>query len=63
MPKLKSKRGAVKRFRKTAFGKYKHRSALRNHILTKKSPKRKLHLSSMAIVDKSDTKAIKALLN
>lgn len=63
MPKLKSNRGAAKRFRKTASGKYKHRCSLRNHILTKKSPKRKRHLGSMAIVDESDTKAINALLN
>jgi large subunit ribosomal protein L35 len=63
MPKLKSKRGAAKRFRKTASGKYKHRCAFRNHILTKKSSKRKRHLSSTAMVDKSDTNAIKELLN
>jgi large subunit ribosomal protein L35 len=63
MPKLKTKRGAAKRFKKTASGKYKHRCALRNHILTKKSPKRKRQSSSMAVVDKSDTNAIKELLN
>ncbi len=41
MPKLKSHRGACKRFRKTASGAIKRRGAYRNHILTKKSPKQK----------------------
>jgi large subunit ribosomal protein L35 len=44
MPKLKSHRGAHKRFRKTASGAVKRRGAYRNHILTKKSTKQKRHL-------------------
>ena len=40
MPKLKTHRGAAKRFRRTSAG-FKHRRAYKNHILTKKSPKRK----------------------
>ncbi|KTC97785.1 MULTISPECIES: 50S ribosomal protein L35 [Legionella] len=44
MPKLKSHRGASKRFRKTASGSIKRRGAYRNHILTKKSTKQKRHL-------------------
>jgi large subunit ribosomal protein L35 len=44
MPKLKSHRGASKRFRKTASGSIKCRRAYRNHILTKKSPKQKRQL-------------------
>ncbi|ASQ45066.1 50S ribosomal protein L35 [Legionella clemsonensis] len=44
MPKLKSHRGAQKRFRKTASGSVKRRGAYRNHILTKKSTKQKRHL-------------------
>ncbi len=44
MPKLKSHRGAQKRFRKTASGAIKRRGAYRNHILTKKSTKQKRHL-------------------
>ena len=43
MPKLKTNRGAAKRFKKTASGGYKYRQANRNHILTKKSTKRKRH--------------------
>ena len=53
MPKMKSKRGAAKRFRQTATG-YKHRKANRNHILTKKSSKRKRHLGGLQAVDASD---------
>jgi large subunit ribosomal protein L35 len=41
MPKLKSHRGAAKRFRKTASGAIKRRGAYLNHILTKKSTKKK----------------------
>lgn len=44
MPKLKSHRGAQKRFRKTASGAVKRRRAFRNHILTKKTSKQKRHL-------------------
>ncbi len=44
MPKLKSHRGADKRFRKTASGAIKRRRAYRNHILTKKTNKQKRQL-------------------
>lgn len=44
MPKLKSHRGAAKRFRKTASGAVKRRRAYRNHILTKKTSKQKRQL-------------------
>lgn len=44
MPKLKSHRGASKRFRKTASGAVKRRGAYRNHILTKKTSKQKRQL-------------------
>ncbi|MDQ5884324.1 MAG: large subunit ribosomal protein [Pseudomonadota bacterium] len=44
MPKLKSHRGACKRFRKTASGAIKRKGAYRNHILTKKATKAKRHL-------------------
>ena len=43
MPKMKTKSGAAKRFRRTAKG-YKHRQSFRSHILTKKSAKRKRQL-------------------
>lgn len=51
MPKLKTHRGAAKRFKKTATGKFKYRQSHKNHILTKKSPKRKRHLRGLAVVD------------
>jgi len=44
MPKIKTHRGAAKRFRKTASGKFKCGHANRSHILTKKSTKRKRNL-------------------
>jgi large subunit ribosomal protein L35 len=63
MPKLKTNRAAAKRFKKTASGHFKHRCAFRNHILTKKSAKRKRQLRGMAVVHESDQKAIAALFH
>ena len=63
MPKLKTNRSAAKRFKKTASGGFKHRQSFRSHILTKKSSKRKSQLAKMAMVDKSDVKAVKRMLN
>lgn len=60
--KLKSHRGAAKRFRRRATG-IKFRRANRNHILTKKAPKRKLQLRSQAQVKDCDQKAIERLLD
>ncbi|OGT37482.1 MAG: 50S ribosomal protein L35 [Gammaproteobacteria bacterium RIFCSPHIGHO2_12_FULL_37_14] len=54
MPKLKSNRGAAKRFRATANGGFKCRSKNRNHILTNKSTKRKRHLRSGTRIRKED---------
>ena len=62
MPKLKTHRGAAKRFRKTAGG-IKRRRAYRNHILTKKSPKQKRHLRvSQGRLAKSDAKLAERML-
>ena len=61
MPKIKSNKGAVKRFKKTGSG-FKRRKAFRNHILTKKSTKRKRHLRPMDQVHKADEKLIKRML-
>ncbi len=63
MPKMKSNRSAAKRFKPTGAGGLKHRSASRNHILTKKRMKRKRHLRGMAMVHESDLRSIKRLLN
>lgn len=62
MPKLRSNRGAAKRFRRTASGAFKRRQGFRNHILTKKSTKRKRHLRSPLHVAACDTGAIEGLL-
>lgn len=59
--KLKSVRGAGKRFKATANG-FKHRAKNRNHILTKKSTKRKRNLRGARMVDDSDVAAVKQML-
>lgn len=61
MPKLKTNRGAAKRFRKTASG-YKHRKANRNHILTKKGTKRKRQLRGFEDVAAADVPSVKRML-
>ena len=62
MPKLKTNRGAAKRFRKTASGRFKHAQSHRRHILTKKPTKRKRQLRSGQLVHTSDTKSIARML-
>lgn len=59
MPKMKTRSGASKRFKKTASGRLKRKHAFKSHILTKKSKKRKHRLGKTAIVDKSDEARIK----
>lgn len=61
MPKLRTSTGAAKRFKKTAKG-YKHRQSFRNHILTKKSTKRKRHLRGFKDIAKADVPLIRRLL-
>ncbi|HHB91643.1 MAG: 50S ribosomal protein L35 [Candidatus Marithrix sp.] len=61
MPKIKSNRGAAKRFRASAGG-IKRGQSHRRHILTKKSTKRKRHLRSPLMLDKADVTMIKRLL-
>ncbi|HHQ13645.1 MAG TPA: 50S ribosomal protein L35 [Chromatiales bacterium] len=62
MSKLKTNRGAAKRFRRTGKGGFKRKQSHLNHILTKKSPKRKRHLRPLAQVAESDLKSINRLL-
>ena len=62
MPKIKTNRGAAKRFKATASGKFKCKQSHLNHILTKKSTKRKRGLRAPDIIDKADKPAIKKLL-
>lgn len=62
MPKIKTNRGAAKRFRKTATGKFKRSRAFANHILTKKDSKRKARLRATTLVSEQDTPAIRRML-
>ena len=62
MPKMKTNSGASKRFKKTASGKIKRKHAFKNHILTKKSKKRKLRLRHFAVVHPADEKRIKEMI-
>ena len=62
MPKLKTNRGAAKRFKKTASGGFKRTQSHLRHILTKKSTKRKRHLRSASMVADVDTASIKRML-
>ncbi|HLY48377.1 MAG TPA: 50S ribosomal protein L35 [Solirubrobacteraceae bacterium] len=62
MPKMKTHSGAKKRFKVTATGKVRGRSAFSTHILEKKSPKRKRRLGAPAEIAKADEKRVKTLL-
>ncbi len=62
MPKLKTHRGAAKRFKKTASGGYKCKQSHLNHILTKKSTKRKRHLRATAMVHEHDVESVRRML-
>lgn len=62
MPKLKTHRGAKKRFSFTASGKIRRNKANASHILTKKSRKRKRSLKKSTIVVKEEFKRLKAVL-
>jgi len=62
MPKIKTNRGAAKRFSRTASGKLKHRQSHRSHMLTKKSTKRKRHLRSIIALHDHDQKAARRLV-
>ena len=62
MPKIKTNRAAAKRFKKTGTGKIVYRKSCANHMLTKKTTKRKRSLRTPHLVAKSDQKEIKRLL-
>ena len=62
MPKMKTNRGAAKRFKRTASGGFKRAQSHRRHILTKKSTKRKRHLRSDAMVHESDVSMFNRML-
>lgn len=62
MPKMKTKRGAAKRFKKTGTGKLKRSKAYRRHILTSKTKKQKRQLRHATVVSPANAKAIQRIL-
>ena len=62
MPKIKTNRGAAKRFRKTGTGKIRRNKAFTSHILTKKTTKRKRDLRQGAIIAKVDERNVRQLI-
>jgi len=62
MPKLKTNRGAAKRFTRTSSGSFKRNASHRRHILTKKSTKRKRHLRDPAVLHKADVRAAQRMI-
>ena len=62
MPKMKTHRGAAKRFKVSPTGKIRRRKAYMNHILEKKTSKRKRSLNAPTVVNKSDEKRVRRML-
>jgi large subunit ribosomal protein L35 len=62
MPKLKTHRGAAKRFKKSGSGKLQRNHAFHSHILTKKRPGRKAALASETEVSKANRKTVKKMV-
>jgi len=63
MPKMKTHRGAAKRFKKTGSGKLKRSHAYTSHLFANKSTKQKRHLRKSVLVSKGDFKRIRHLLD
>ena len=62
MPKLKTHKGASKRFKKTGSGKIVRNHAFGRHILTSKARKRKNKLHTQVVADESDQAKLKRML-
>jgi len=62
MPKMKTNRGAAKRFKATSSGKIVRNKAFASHILTKKSTKRKRGFRKSTVLDSTNTKSVKRML-
>ncbi|MCG6930723.1 MAG: 50S ribosomal protein L35 [Desulfofustis sp.] len=62
MPKMKTNRGAAKRFKATGTGKIKRNKAYTSHILTKKTTKKKRNLRQSGLVDSANAKSIRKIL-
>jgi large subunit ribosomal protein L35 len=62
MPKMKTHRGAAKRFKATGKGRLKHKQPYHSHILTSKTAKRKRQLRQAAYMSTAETKSLRVLL-
>ncbi|HEY8392486.1 MAG TPA: 50S ribosomal protein L35 [Capillibacterium sp.] len=62
MPKMKTHRGAAKRFMLTGTGKIKKNKAYHSHKLEKKTPDRKRNLRKIALVSSADTRRVRRML-
>lgn len=62
MPKLKTHKGASKRFKKTGTGKVKRNNSMHRHILTSKSTKRKRRLRKAVMASDPDTKVVSRMI-
>lgn len=62
MPKIKTRRAAAKRFKRTGTGLFKRNKAYKTHILTKKTPKRKRNLRKSTLVSSADTLKVRLMI-
>jgi len=62
MPKIRTKKGAMKRFKLTANKNVKRKKAFTSHILTKKTSKRKRHLRKAGLVDATQERRVKRMM-
>jgi large subunit ribosomal protein L35 len=62
MPKIKTRKSALKRFRKSPTGKFIRRKAFKGHLLEKKTSKRKKNLSRKMVVFKGDAIALRSMI-
>ena len=62
MPKLKTNRGAAKRFKTTGSGKFRRSKAYKSHLLTGKTAKRKRNLRKSGLIDSTNVRGIQRLL-
>lgn len=62
MPKLKTRRAAAKRFKRSGSGKWMRRKAFKNHILEHKTTARKRRLGAMAVVNERDAENVTLML-
>ncbi len=62
MPKMKTKRSAAKRLKRTASGKLKRHSGWKSHLLEAKAPKRRRRLRKASLISKVDEPRLKAIV-